>query len=125
MENPQWVGEDQLIAATQDHGKLMAFDLRTQQWSNLVSFAPPGYLVDWAHSPDDKYVYYTTGGPDPMAFRIRLADHKVETITRIKDLRRAVGPAGNTAIGVAPDGSAVFTRNIGTMEIYALKVKWP
>ena len=125
MENPQWVGEDQLIAATQDHGKLMTFDVRTQQWSNLVSFASPGYLVDWAHSPDDQYAYYTTGGPDPTAFRIRLADHKVETITRLKDLRRAVGPNGNTAIGVAPDGSAVFTRNIGTMEIYALTVKWP
>ena len=28
-------------------------------------------------------------------------------------------------IGVAPDGSAVFTRNTGTQEIYALAVKWP
>jgi Tol biopolymer transport system component len=52
MQNPQWVGEDQLFAATQDHGKLMVFNLRTQQWSDLVSFTPPGYVVGWAHSPD-------------------------------------------------------------------------
>jgi hypothetical protein len=60
-----------------------------------------------------------------MAFRVRLADHAVETITSLKNLRRGTGPAGNTEISVAPDGSAVFTRNIGTQEIYALTVKWP
>jgi hypothetical protein len=60
-----------------------------------------------------------------MALRVRLTDHAVETITSLKNLRRGTGPAGNTEIGVAPDGSAVFTRNIGTQEIYALTVKWP
>jgi hypothetical protein len=60
-----------------------------------------------------------------MAFRVRLADRRVETITTLKDLSRATGPQGNTEISVAPDGSAVFTRNLGTQEIYALTVKWP
>jgi hypothetical protein len=46
-------------------------------------------------------------------------------ITSLKNLPRATGPDGNTQIGVAPDGSAVFTRDIGTQEIYALTVKWP
>jgi len=32
---------------------------------------------------------------------------------------------GNTQISVAPDGSPVFTRDIGTQEIYTLTVKWP
>jgi hypothetical protein len=60
-----------------------------------------------------------------MAMRVRLADHKVETITSLRDLSRAVGPGGGPALSVAPDGSAVFTRNTGTQEIYALTVKWP
>jgi hypothetical protein len=30
-----------------------------------------------------------------------------------------------TQINVAPDGSPVFTRDIGSQEIYALTVKWP
>jgi hypothetical protein len=41
------------------------------------------------------------------------------------NLPRAIGPDGNTQISVAPDGSAVFTRDIGTQEIYALTMKWP
>ena len=41
------------------------------------------------------------------------------------NLPRVIGPDGNTQISVAPDGSAVFTRDIGTQEIYALTVKWP
>ncbi|SPE37140.1 hypothetical protein SBA3_2590015 [Candidatus Sulfopaludibacter sp. SbA3] len=68
---------------------------------------------------------YTTGGGNPMVFRVRLADRKIETITSLKDLHRATGPGGNTEISVAPDGSAVFARDIGTQEIYALTVKWP
>jgi len=30
-----------------------------------------------------------------------------------------------TQISVTADGSPVFTRDIGTQEIYALAVKWP
>jgi hypothetical protein len=82
-------------------------------------------VVNWAHSPDYQYVYYTTGGAEPQALRIRLADRKVETIASLKDLRRALGPDANTQISVAPDGSAIFTRDVGTQEIYALTLKWP
>jgi hypothetical protein len=38
---------------------------------------------------------------------------------------QATGSGGNTQISVAPDGSAVFTLDIGTQDIYALAVKWP
>jgi len=123
--NPQWVGDDRLVAGTQDFTKLMVFDLRTQQWSDLVSVTAPGYFVNWVHSPDYKSVDYITGGTDPMLRNIRLADRRVETITSLKGLHRATGPAGNTELSVAPDGSPVFTRDIGTQEIYALTVKWP
>jgi hypothetical protein len=123
--NPQWVGDDRLVAGTQDFTKLMVFDVRAQQWSDLVSFTAPGYVVNWVHTPDYNSVFYTTGGADPKLFRVRLADRKISTITSLKDLHRATGPAGNTEISVAPDGSPVFTRNIGTQEIYALTVKWP
>jgi Tol biopolymer transport system component len=125
LENPQWVGDDRLVAGTEDHTKLMVFDIETQQWSELVSFTAPGYLVNWIHSPDYRSVDYTTGGTDPMLLNVRLADRRVETITSLKGLHRATGPAGNTEISVAPDGSPVFTRDIGTQEIYALTVKWP
>jgi hypothetical protein len=46
----------------------------------------------------------------------------VELITSLKDLTRPTGAYFNARIGVAPDGSAVFTRDIGTEEIYARTV---
>jgi tricorn protease-like protein len=121
----QWVSEETLVAAPEDLTKLMMFDVKTTRWSELVSGRWPEAIINWAHSPDNRYVLYTTGGTEPKAMRIRLADHKVETITSLKDLHRALGPEGNTQISVAPDGSPVFTRDIGTREIYALTVKWP
>ena len=69
--NPQWVGDDRLVAGTQDFTKLMVFDVRTQQWSELVSFTAPGYVVNWVHSPDYKSVDYITGGTDPMLLNVR------------------------------------------------------
>jgi WD40 repeat protein len=121
----QWVAENTLVATPRNHIKLMIFDVRTQQWSDLVPGKVPGSVVNWAHSPDYKYLYYTTGGAEPEALRIRLADHKVETITSLKDLPRALDPGGNTQISVAPDGSAIFTRDVGTQEVYALTLKRP
>jgi eukaryotic-like serine/threonine-protein kinase len=118
----QWVAQDMLVAAPADTHKLVTFDFKTQKWSDLVSAA----VVNWATSPDYKYLYFTTPGAEPKAMRIRLADHEVETITSLKDLRRVADwEESNTQISVAPDNSAVFTRDIGTQEIYALQVKWP
>jgi eukaryotic-like serine/threonine-protein kinase len=121
----RWVADDLLAAITEDSKKIVIFDARTQKWSDLVSATLPGYIVNVEHSPDLKYVYYTTGGPEPTAFRVRLADREVETITSLKSLPLALGPGQNTQFGVAADGSAVFTRDTGTQEIYALTVKWP
>ncbi len=91
MLNPQWVGDDRLAAGTEDFTKLMVFDVRAQQWSELVSFTAPGNVVDWVHTPEHRSVDYITGGADPMLFRVRLADRKIETITSLKGMHRATG----------------------------------
>jgi hypothetical protein len=58
--------------------------------------------------------------------RVRLSEGKIEPISSLAGLRRVVDAVeGSTQVGVAPDGSPVFTRDIGTQEIYALNVKWP
>jgi Tol biopolymer transport system component len=121
----RWVADDLLAATAQDIKRLIVFNLKTQKWSDLVSSALPGYIVNESQSPDHKFVYFTTGGSEPMAFRVRLADHGVETIASLKGLPLANGPGGNVQFGVAPDGSPLFTRDTGTQEIYALTVKWP
>jgi serine/threonine protein kinase len=117
-----WVGQDGLIAAGEAFTKLLYFDFKSQKWSELLS----GSFVSWCVSQDGKYLYFTTGGAEPQAKRIRLSEGKVEPITGLTGLRRVVDAIeGSPQIGVAPDGSIVFTRDIGTQEIYALNVKWP
>jgi hypothetical protein len=56
-------------------------------------FTAPGYVVNLVRTPDYKSVDYTTGGADPMLFRVRLADRKVEAVTSLKGLHPATGPA--------------------------------
>jgi serine/threonine protein kinase/Tol biopolymer transport system component len=117
-----WITHDTLVAATEDNTKFLTFDFKTQKWTELAA----GTFVNWAVSPDGKYFYFTTGGAEPKAQRLRFADHQIETITSLKDLRRVVDSVERqTQVDVAPDGSPVFTRDIGSQEIYALNVRWP
>lgn len=60
--------------------------------------------------------------------RVRFSDHAVETLGSLKDFQFAAYVqvhSADTQVGVAPDGSPVFTRDTGTQEIYGLSVKWP
>ena len=119
----QWIAQDTLVARQLVTSRPMVFSIKTQKWSDLLPGATQPIFLNWMHSPDFKYVYYTTGGTDPQVLRMRLADRKVEILASLKDLRQAAGPDGNTQISVAPDGSPIFTRDIGTQEIYSLTLK--
>jgi hypothetical protein len=111
-----------LIAEGEENTKFLYFDVKSQKWSELLS----GNFVNWSVSPDGKYLYFTSGGAEPQAKRVRLSEGKVEAVTGLTSLRRVVDAVEQgMSIGVAPDGSPVFTRDIGTQEIYALNVKWP
>jgi hypothetical protein len=114
-----------LVASDITLASLKLYDFKTQQWSPLVEGTKPGSVINWSHSPDYQYLCYTTGGSDPKVMRVHFPGRKSETVASLKDLRLAPGPDENTQISVAPDDSPVFTRDIGTQEIYALSVKWP
>ena len=110
------------MAGTEASKKIRTFNFKTQKWTELAAAA----FVDMAISPDGKYLYFTTGGVDPKVQRLRFADRRIESIADLRNLRQAVDPVlVITPIGVAPDGSPIFTRDIGTEEIYALNVRWP
>ncbi|MBV8631708.1 MAG: serine/threonine-protein kinase, partial [Silvibacterium sp.] len=118
-----WLNQDTLIAwGPLEGNRFRSFDLKTRKWTDFA----PGILLgdnvaDWALSPDGKYLYYTTRGPDPTALRLRIADQRVETIASLEEFRRVDG----SGINVAPDGSPIFTRDTGYQEIYALNIRWP
>ena len=113
-----------VIVAKGQQDDLYWFDAGTGKWSVLAE----GPVSNWMVSPDSRYLYFVREAPDnPQAMRVRLSDRKIETLTPLTGLRRIADPeiGGSSWIGVAPDGSALFTRDIGTQEIYALAVKWP
>ncbi len=114
----EWITQDSLVAVNNSATKLLTFDFNTGKWSDLVE----GIFVSWMVSPDRKYLYLATGGAEPKAQRLRFADHQIETISSLKNLRRVADSAG---VSIAPDGSPVFTRDIGSQEIYALSIRWP
>jgi DNA-binding winged helix-turn-helix (wHTH) protein/Tol biopolymer transport system component len=121
---PQWAAAGKFIAATRDLLHFQIYDLATGRWSDLAGLET-GPLRGWARSPDYKYFYYTTGSDDPKLCRIRMADLKSEIIVSLRDLNLPGGTEANTGFSVAPDNSPILSREIGTREIYALKVKWP
>ena len=121
MVGAQWIAQDALIAANGNLTKFLTFDFKTQKWTELVA----SNFGNWNLSPDRKYFYFTTTGADPKVQRMRLADHEIETIASLKELHRVEDSVEGTQITVAPDGSPVFTRDVGTQEIYALTVRWP
>jgi eukaryotic-like serine/threonine-protein kinase len=117
-----WLNQDTMTVRSAQGTKFVIFNLKTQQRADV-----PGISADienYFPSPNGKYLYYTTGGVEPKVLRYRFADHQIETMTSLKDLRRIVN-FGYTQINVAPDGSPIFTRDTGYQEIYALNIRWP
>lgn len=126
MYGPLWAGQDTLVAAVFNHSlnEFRTFNFKTRKWNDLFHLTG-GSFVNWMTTLDAKYLYATTDAPDAPLLRIRLSDGHTETITSLKNFRRLVNAVtGFTQVNVAPDGSVVFTRDIGTEEVYALKLRW-
>jgi len=123
MEGGFWLTQDILACRNRLHTNFVTFNLNTRKWTDLGQKSL-GNIENWMISPDGKYIYFTTVGPDPKVMRIQVANHQIETIASLKDFHRAVN-LGATQINVAPDGSPIFTRDTGYQEIYALNIRWP
>jgi serine/threonine protein kinase len=116
------IKQDLMVSTTEDMSKFLLFNFKTKQWSELYNSSER--LENWWPSLDRKYLYFTTTGADPKGLRLRLSDRKVETLASLKNLRRLDNGYG-TYMTVAPDGSLLLSRDIGTQEIYSLAMKWP
>lgn len=112
-----WIAPETIIAIEAEKFRLLKFDLTTDRWSEFLSWDK---LVECVPTTDGKALYCNTEGSDPKLVRIRVADHHVEELASLKDFRILPG-----SLSVAPDDSPVFTRDIGTQEIYSIAVKWP
>jgi serine/threonine protein kinase/Tol biopolymer transport system component len=108
--------------------KLMLLDISTQKWTEVVG--SEGVYPSW--SRDGKYVYFRESpfggcgpGHSPRILRLRVGDRQVENVVEEKDVGRMTTGTITPWLGLAPDDSLLFARDIGTVEIYALDVDLP
>jgi len=126
--SPRWSPDGRYIAAmTKEHPfKLMLLDLSTQKWAERFGFEM-GY-PSWSH--DGKYIYFQSWH-DPVKHigerivRLRLSDRKVENMVDVEAVGRLTTGTIVPWLGLAPDDSPLFARDISTSEIFALDVEWP
>ena len=123
--SPRWSPDGQHLAAlTLDSTKLLLFDFKTQKWSNWIT--EPGVVgyVNW--SQDGSYLYYDSSYTDHPTFRrVKVGQTHSELLVDLKGLPRYLAPPAYGWSGIAPDGAALFTRDLSTDEIYALDLDLP
>jgi len=115
LYSPRWSPDGRYIAAMNfDSRILMLFDFQTQKWQELarVSMGFP----NWSKNSD--YVYFLHEEDHPSVMRVRISDHKVETVADLKHFRQA--GYWSVWLGMAPDDSPLLLRDTGTQEVYSL-----
>jgi len=125
---PRWSPDGRRLAAlSMDGEKLLVFDFNTKQWTEWID--EPGVISYPTWSRDGIYLYYdNTSTKKPGYRRIKVGQTHSEFLIDLKDLHRGVSPPVAPLgpwSGLAPDGSALFEREIGTDEDYAFELDLP
>jgi serine/threonine protein kinase/Tol biopolymer transport system component len=119
---PCWSPNGRYLAALKsDYSKVLLFDFSRKKWTELATHA--SFNLMW--SRNGEYLY---GDGAPMSstpwFRIRVDDHRLEEIGTLGDVRRAWGIWGPW-MGLTPEDSPLFLRDVGSQEIYGLELREP
>ena len=126
---PRWSPLGKYLAALSVTGnKLLLYDFKTRKWSDWISESGDIEHPEW--SRDGKYIYYnSTSTKNPTYRRVKIGQHRSEFLIDLKDLHRGGTDPAATALGpwsaLAPDGSALFGRDLSSDEIYSLEVELP
>jgi len=119
---PAWSPDGRYISAYSLGGSLLLFDLANQKWTEIVK--PPNEWCAWSH--DGKYIQCgSVVRGEEVWQRVRVTDHKVETVTSLKNLARVGFNGINTWLGAAPDDSPLAIRDVSSFDIYAVDWELP
>jgi hypothetical protein len=69
-------------------------------------------------SRDGQYVYYDSVSKNPAYRRVKVGQTRSELLVDLKNLHRY-----GAWCGLAPDGSSLFVRDVGSDEIYSLEME--
>ncbi len=122
--SPRWSPDGRFLSGiANDSRKLVLFDFQTQKWTDWVTQTTSLGFPAW--SRDGKYLYYDNTYSNDLSYRrVKVGETKSGVAVSLKNLRRYFGSVGFWS-GLAPDGTALFVRDISTQEIYALDVQLP
>jgi Tol biopolymer transport system component/DNA-binding winged helix-turn-helix (wHTH) protein len=125
LYSPRWSPDGQYLAAlSQDSTKLLLFNFKTRKWSDWITEPGAFGFPNW--SPDGHYVYYDIAFSDHPTFqRIQIGQTRSELLADLKALTRFKSRSAGPWSNIAPDGSALFVRDLSTDEIYALDLELP
>jgi len=123
--SPRWSPDGRYLAALNlDATKLLIFNFKTQKWSDWIN--EPGTLGYLNWSQDGSYLYYDSAFSDRPTFRrVKVGQTHSELLVDLKGLLRYITQPAVGWSGIAPDGSALFIRDLSTDEIYALDLDLP
>jgi len=123
--SPRWSPDGRYLAALSlDAAKLLLFDFKTQKWSDWIT--EPGAVGYPNWSQDGSYLYYDNTFTDyPTYRRVKVGQTHSELLVDLKGIPRYSALPAVGWSGIAPDGSALFTRDLSTDEIYALDLELP
>ena len=124
LYSSRWSPDGQYLAALNTEStKLVLFNWKTQTWSDWVTEPGAFGFPNW--SQDGKYLYYDMFSEHQTFRRVKVGQNHSELVADLKGLLRYSVPPAYGWIGLAPDGSALFDRDLSTDEIYALDLELP
>jgi serine/threonine protein kinase len=123
--SPRWSPDGHYLAALNTEStKLVLFNWKTQTWSDWLTEPGAFGFPNW--SQDGKYLYYDSTFTQHQTFRrVKVGQKHSELVADLKGLLRYNAAPAFGWSGLAPDGSALFDRDLSTDEVYALDVELP
>ena len=117
MGSPRWSPDGRYIAAIESR-MLRIFDLKTQQWSPLLTKGHVGFP---SFSRDSQFIYFLRLRPDLGVFRIRVTGGEEERVADLKDQHLTGYFAFSMSLD--PTDAPLLLRDTGSDDIYALTLE--
>lgn len=124
--SPRWSPDGRYVVALDlAMRKLILFDLSTSNRVELATFKGGVGFPNWSRDGASIVVWGNLNGDDEGIYRVRLGDHKVQSVLSSEELAKALGTVRSWGFGLTPDDSILLTRDHTMTEVYALDWEAP